>query len=57
MPVTAHCIDVGCGNMVVVLLPDGIVFVCDCNITDDDEDRVLLTLTVPSDVTASSTCS
>ena len=36
-----HFIDVGCGNMTLILLPEGSVFVCDCNITCNNKDRVL----------------
>ena len=37
----AHFVDVGMGNMVVILLSTGQVFVVDCNITDANEARVL----------------
>jgi beta-lactamase superfamily II metal-dependent hydrolase len=36
-----HFIDVGIGNMVLLLFPDNKVFVCDCNITNDNENEVL----------------
>lgn len=41
MPTTIHFIDVGQGNMVLVEAASGSKFVFDCNITDDNEDRVL----------------
>lgn len=36
-----HFIDVDCGNMTLIILPDGSIFVYDCNITDDNSERVL----------------
>jgi len=36
-----HFIDVGCGNMQLILLPDDSIFMYDCNITDDNEADVL----------------
>jgi beta-lactamase superfamily II metal-dependent hydrolase len=36
-----HFIDVGCGNMVLILLPEGSIFMYDCNITNDNKQRVL----------------
>ena len=36
-----HFIDVGCGNMQLILLPDGLIFMYDCNITNDNKDDVL----------------
>jgi len=36
-----HFIDVGCGNMTLIILPDNSIFVYDCNITADNKDRVL----------------
>ncbi len=36
-----HFIDVGCGNMTLIVLPEGSVVVYDCNITDDNKERVL----------------
>ena len=36
-----HFVNVGYGCMVLILLPDGSKFVYDCNITDDNEDKVL----------------
>lgn len=41
MPTTIHFIDVGQGNMVLIEAASGSNFVFDCNITDDNEDRVL----------------
>ena len=41
MPTTIHFIDVGQGNMVLIEASSGSKFVFDCNITDDNEDRVL----------------
>lgn len=35
-----HFVDVGQGNMVVVLFPDGDIMVYDCNITEDNEEEV-----------------
>ena len=36
-----HFINVGCGNMQLILLSDGSIFMYDCNITNDNEDSVL----------------
>jgi beta-lactamase superfamily II metal-dependent hydrolase len=41
MPTTIHFIDVGQGNMVLIQAADGKVFVFDCNITVENEYRVL----------------
>jgi len=36
-----HFVDVGMGNMTILVLPEGSVFVVDCNITDTNQERVL----------------
>lgn len=36
-----HFIDVGCGNMTLIILPEGSIFMYDCNITDGNKDCVL----------------
>ena len=36
-----HFIDVGCGNMTLVIMPHGTVICCDCNITEENQERVL----------------
>ena len=36
-----HFIDVGCGNMTLIQLPNGPTICYDCNITGDNENRVL----------------
>lgn len=36
-----HFLDVGCGNMQIILLPDGSIFIYDCNVTADNEGDVL----------------
>jgi beta-lactamase superfamily II metal-dependent hydrolase len=36
-----HFLNVGCGNMQIILLPGGKVFIYDCNITDDNEEDVM----------------
>ncbi len=36
-----HFINVGCGTMVLILLPDDSIFMYDCNITNDNEDDVI----------------
>ena len=36
-----HFIDVGCGNMTLMALPDGTIACVDCNITEDNQARVL----------------
>ena len=41
MPTTVHFIDVGQGNMTLMQLADGSIFLYDCNVTDDHEDDVL----------------
>ncbi len=41
MPTTLHFIDVGQGNMVFLQLSDGTRMLYDCNVTDENEDRVL----------------
>ena len=41
MTTTVHFIDVGQGNMALVECADGIKFVVDCNITENNKDRVL----------------
>lgn len=41
MATLVHFIDVGQGNMVLIETASGRKFVFDCNITDDNEDRVL----------------
>ena len=35
-----HFIDVGCGDMTLILMPNGTTFVIDCNITNDNKDSV-----------------
>src|SRR5262249_53711027 len=39
--VVAHFIDVGQGNMTLVEMPDGTIFLYDCNVTDENAERVL----------------
>lgn len=41
MPTVVHFIDVGQGNMVLIEAASGRCFVFDCNITNDNEERVL----------------
>lgn len=41
MPLRAHFIDVGQGNMTLLQMPDGATILYDCNVTDENEDRVL----------------
>ena len=36
-----HFIDVGCGDMTLILMPNGTTFVIDCNITNDNKDSIL----------------
>jgi len=36
-----HFIDVGQGNMVLIEATNGKFYICDCNVTNDNEDRVL----------------
>lgn len=38
---TVHFINVGCGNMTLILLPDGEIFFYDCNITEENKEIVL----------------
>lgn len=39
--VVVHFIDVGQGNMTLVEMPNGTIFLYDCNVTDENADRVL----------------
>jgi beta-lactamase superfamily II metal-dependent hydrolase len=39
--IVAHFIDVGQGNMTLVEMPNGVIFLYDCNITDENAERVL----------------
>src|SRR5438132_1233839 len=41
MAITVDFIDVGQGNMVLLQLSDGTVMLYDCNVTEDNENRVL----------------
>ena len=41
MPLVAHIMDVGCGNMALIVLGDGSVCCYDCNITAEGEESVL----------------
>lgn len=41
MATEIHFVDVGQGNMVLIKADDGSRFVFDCNITQDNESRVL----------------
>ena len=36
-----HILDVGCGNMTLIINPDGSRYIIDCNITDDNKDAIL----------------
>ena len=36
-----HFLNVGCGTMVLILLPNGKIFIYDCNITDENEHSVI----------------
>jgi len=36
-----HFIDVGCGNMTLILFPKGTTYLYDCNVTDENEEAVL----------------
>jgi len=36
-----HFLNVGCGTMVLILLPNGKIFMYDCNITDENEHNVI----------------
>ena len=36
-----HFVNVGCGTMVMILLPEDSIFMYDCNITNDNEDDVI----------------
>ena len=40
MSIFVHFLNVGQGNMVVVIFPDNEVLVYDCNITQDNEEDV-----------------
>lgn len=40
MSINVHFLDVGQGNMVVAIFPDCKVMVYDCNITDENEDKI-----------------
>ena len=40
MTITVHFVNVGQGNMQVIIFPDNFVMVYDCNITNDNEERV-----------------
>lgn len=35
-----HYLDVGCGNMTLILLPNGTTYLYDCNVTGDNEDDI-----------------
>src|SRR6266481_534982 len=37
----AHFLDVGCGNMTLLLFPNDTTYLYDCNVTDDNEEDVL----------------
>ena len=41
MDLRAHFFNVGCGNMTLLILPDGSSLMYDCNITDANKDRIL----------------
>lgn len=41
MAMDIHFIDVGCGNMTLILFPKGTTYLYDCNVTDENEDAVL----------------
>lgn len=41
MSTVIHFIDVGQGNMVFIKTADGRFYLCDCNVTNDNEDEVL----------------
>ncbi|MEQ3513510.1 hypothetical protein ABMY35_09260 [Pseudoalteromonas sp. BZB3] len=41
MDTVIHFIDVGQGNMVLMEASNGRYYICDCNVTNDNEDRVL----------------
>ncbi|MBK9140204.1 MAG: hypothetical protein IPM17_15805 [Verrucomicrobia bacterium] len=36
-----HFLNVGCGNMTLWLFPNGTTWICDCNITDENEEAVM----------------
>lgn len=38
---TIHFFNVGCGNMTLILFPNGNTYLYDCNVTDDNKDDVL----------------
>ena len=41
MSTSLHFVDVGQGNMTLILLPNGQVLLYDCNVTNDNADSVL----------------
>lgn len=41
MSMAVHFIDVGCGNMTMIIMPNGQALMYDCNITDDNQYQVL----------------
>lgn len=41
MSTVVHFVDVGQGNMTLLQLANGTIFLYDCNVTEDNEDRVL----------------
>lgn len=41
MDTVVHFIDVGQGNMVLIEASNGRYYICDCNVTNDNENRVL----------------
>src|SRR3972149_6338711 len=41
MPTIVHFIDVGQGNMTLLQLADGTIMLYDCNVTEDNAERVL----------------
>lgn len=38
--ITCHFLNVGQGNMAIIIMPDNFVIVCDCNITNENETSV-----------------
>ena len=44
MSTTLHVFDVGQGSMVLIVMDDGTTLLCDCNVTADNEDRVMAKL-------------
>ncbi len=36
-----HFIDVGCGDMTLILMPNGTTFIIDCNVTNDNKENVI----------------